>query len=86
MITTRLKKATNEKEASSNQEGYLSQSRLKRIVYNSQNNHKPKPLPGVFLTAVARVVVPARPESTDKASGPESKPRLLRLHEVKRSV
>ena len=84
-ITTRLEKSVEEPEYGPDK--YVRQGRLKRIV-SSASNRKRKPLPIAFLTAVARVVVPARPETRSAAMsyGPESTPSLLRLHEVKRAT
>ncbi len=85
MITTRIKKSVEKKHAKKDK--IESQARPKRIV-STQNNHKSKPLPAVFLTSIARVVVPASPESRPAGGGtePEAVPRMLRLHEAKRAV
>eukprot|EP00794_Sanderia_malayensis_P018197 gene18197-20013_t len=90
IITTKAKRDSGKNDVTSATEDYVaSQSRLKRIVYSpnsNNNNKKSKSLPAVFLTAVARVVVPARPESSSsKISSAEALPRLLRLHDVRRS-
>lgn len=62
---------------------FVGKTRLIRAA-PAQGQHKPKPFPAAFLTAVARVVVPARPEtkSTD-VTGEEASPRLLRLNNAK---
>ena len=83
MITTRLKTQPDE-DMDISPDHFVNKNRLKRVVL-TQANRKPKPFPAAFLTAVARIVVPARPESNTKTA-PESLPRLLRLSDAKRST
>ncbi|XP_065070833.1 uncharacterized protein LOC135695627 [Rhopilema esculentum] len=76
-ITTRLIKKAEE-DLDYTPDHFVNKSRLKRVVM-TQGNHKPKPMPAAFLNAVARIIVPARPESKSTENTAEAKPRLLRL-------
>ena len=81
-ITTRLEK-TPEESADFSPDHFVKKTRLLRAV-PAQVRRKPRPLPAAFLTAVARVVVPARPESKSTVAVGEATPRLLRLSDARK--